>query len=137
DRPQLDATFVPGAGPSFGRWPPLTVEVKGTRDAWVGTNVLAFPWTRFYVDGSPVPSQRLGIYPREFPRLATASLNKTHPAVAMLVAPGQHTLDARVEPEPALLWLRRLGFAALAAWIAAVAYFAAAPARCFSKKRSA
>jgi hypothetical protein len=89
-----------GTGSQFGIPQPLPVNLP--REAWVATSVLAFPWNGLEVDGRLLPRSEL--------RLARNRL-------AIRLGPGSHTILARIEPDSAWLWLRRLSISTFLVWV--------------------
>jgi hypothetical protein len=84
--------------------------------------MLVFPWTRFEVDGQPVPPEQLRSWrdARVYPDLFG------QPWTAVPVSAGTHTVQVRFEPNRTWRWLHRLSWAVLIPWFVAVGGLAGA-----------
>jgi hypothetical protein len=103
---------VQNRGRNFGENNVITVTAD--RPGFIGTEVLVFPWTRFEVDGQPVPAGALRSWYDA--RLGPEPLVRT----AVPVPAGTHTIRCRFVPDRTWKWLHRIGWAVLIPWLLAV-----------------
>lgn len=101
ERPgRVEAVIPIGHDEDFGLPQPLKLTLQA--DAWVGTNVQAFPWNHLLLDGVVVPQDQLRI---------------DDIRLVLRVPAGDHTLVLDTVPDPVWEVLRPISFVALALWL--------------------
>jgi hypothetical protein len=94
-----------GSDKDFGTPQPL--RLHNPTDAWIRTNVQAFPWNQLHIDGAPVTPDRLRVHSQW---------------LAIRVPAGDHVLTLTATPDELWRVLRASSFGVLAIWLGYVLY---------------
>jgi hypothetical protein len=98
---------------AIGRYAPATVELE--QPGFVGTQVQAFSWNTFYLDGARVPDAELRIWDG-FPPAKDQGW-QPGPCTAVRVPAGRPVLAHRFEPDPIWQVLHRLSLISAFGWV--------------------
>lgn len=101
----LEVRIPIGSGTDFGTPQPL--RLQNPTDAWIRTNVQAFPWNELHIDGVPVTQDRLRVHSQW---------------LAVRVPAGDHVLTLTAAPDELWRVLRASSFGVLAIWLGYVLY---------------